>query len=112
MCQLDQLEAAAAGVQLAHLLANAVNEGIEEFLIQPSTNELQAAQAFLQIQVSSKSLWLHSTFTCKSKYYSSNDFLLPCTAAATLSYKSWQWKTSISIVPVFAKKIIADYTIE
>ena len=57
MCQLDQLEAAAAGVQLAHLLANAVNEGIEEFLIQPSTNELQAAQAFLQIQVSSKSLW-------------------------------------------------------
>ena len=57
MCQLDQLEAAAAGVQLAHLLANAVNEGIEGFLIQPSTNELQAAQAFLQIQVSSKSLW-------------------------------------------------------
>ena len=80
--KLDQLEAAAAGVQLAHLLANAVNEGIEEFLIQPSTNELQAAQAFLQIQVSSKSLaWkLHSTFTaCKLKCYSSHDFLLPST---------------------------------
>ena len=82
MCQLDQLEAAAAGVQLAHLLANAVNEGIEEFLIQPSTNERQAAQAFLQIQVSSKSLWqknLHSTFTRKLKCFLSHDFLLPCT---------------------------------